>query len=124
MSLSNDERTALVAYRVKKAHTTMEHVYGNMKLGYWSVVANRLYYAAFYAVTGLLLHDGLSVQTHHGVIHLFNLHYIKTGKLDLKYAKLFGRLFTLRQTGDYDDTYDVTEEDICPPDFITFCAIK
>lgn len=45
---------------------------------------------------------------------MFNLHYIKTGKLDSKYGRLYGRLFTLRQTGDYDDMYDVDEEDVAP----------
>ena len=73
----------------------MEYVHGNVRLGYWPVVANRLYYAAYYAVTALLIKDGLSAQTHHGVIHMFNLHYIKTGKLDSKYGRLYGRLFTL-----------------------------
>ncbi|MBO7465296.1 MAG: HEPN domain-containing protein [Bacteroidales bacterium] len=114
MSLNEEERMALTAYRIQKSHDTMEYVHGNVRLGYWPVVANRLYYAAYYAVTALLIKDGLSAQTHHGVIHMFNLHYIKTGKLDSKYGRLYGRLFTLRQTGDYDDMYDVDEEDVAP----------
>ena len=28
--------------------------------------------------------------------------------------KLFSRLFELRQTGDYDDLFDLTEEDVQP----------
>ena len=55
MSLNEEERMALTAYRIQKAHDTMEYVHGNVRLGYWPVVANRLYYAAYYAVTALLI---------------------------------------------------------------------
>lgn len=83
-------------------------------MGYWEIVANRLYYAAFYAVSALLIHKGLTAQTHHGVMHLFGLHFIKTGVVDNRFGTLYGRLFSLRQTGDYSDTFDLTEEDVTP----------
>ena len=65
MSLSDDERYALVTYRMEKAHNTLEQVKNIVPLGYWDMIANRLYYAAYYAVSALLLQDGYSVQTHH-----------------------------------------------------------
>ena len=34
---------------------------------FWDGAANRLYYAAFHALCALLINDGVSVHTHHGV---------------------------------------------------------
>lgn len=114
MSLSDDERYALVTYRMEKTHNTMEQVKNIVSLGYWDMIANRLYYAAYYAVSALLLQDGYSVQTHHGIIQMLGLHYIKTGIMDSKYGTLYGQLFSLRQTGDYGDTFGLTEAQVLP----------
>ena len=114
MSLSDDERYALVTYRMEKAHNTLEQVKNIVPLGYWDMIANRLYYAAYYAVSALLLQDGYSVQTHHEIIQMLGLHYIKAGIMDSKYGTLYGQLFSLRQTGDYGDTFGLTEEQVLP----------
>ena len=114
MSLSDEERYALVTYRLEKAGATMEQVKNVVPLGYWDMIANRLYYAAYYAVSALLLQAGHSVQTHHGIIQMLGLHFIKTGILDSKYGTLYGQLFSLRQTGDYGDTFGLTEAQVLP----------
>lgn len=53
MSLSDEERHAIVLYRIEKAN----------------------------AASALLIHDGHKVGTHKGVIALFNLKYVKEGPL-------------------------------------------
>jgi len=45
----------------------------------WNPCVNRLYYACFYAVSALLIQQGLSSSKHTGVRSLFNRHYVKTG---------------------------------------------
>ena len=40
--------------------------------------------------------------------------FIRTGMLNPEDSKLIGRLFTMRQTGDYDDLYDWEESDVSP----------
>lgn len=114
MSLSDDEREALVTYRLEKAFKTYQQATDSIPLGYWEMTANRLYYAAYYAVSALLLKHGLSVQTHHGIIQMLGLHFIKTGKISKEMGTLYSRLFSMRQTGDYGDTFDLTEEDVMP----------
>ena len=49
-----------------------------------------------------------------GVIHLFGLHFVKTGIVDIKEGKLYHHLFSMRLTGDYDDTFGLTGEDVLP----------
>lgn len=114
MSLSDEERFALVSYRLEKAHNTMEQVKSIVPLAYWDMIANRLYYAVYYAVSALLLQDGHSVQTHHGIIQMLGLHYIKTDILNREYGTLYSQLFSLRQTGDYGDTFGLTEKQVLP----------
>ena len=36
------------------------------------------------------------------------------GLLDKSYGRLLSRLFELRQSGDYDDLYDATEDEVVP----------
>ena len=83
-------------------------------LKYWETIANRLYYAAYNAVSALLIANGDTAQSHSGVIHIFGLRFIKTGILPPETRRLYHKLFTMRQTGDYDDTYGLTQEDVLP----------
>ena len=41
---------------------------------------SRAYYAAFHAASAVLLSEGLSAETHAGLINLFGLHFVKSGK--------------------------------------------
>ena len=114
MSLSDEERKALVLYRIEKARNTFNQTQTIVPMGYWNMIANRLYYAAYYAVSALLLNEGFTVQTHHGIIQMLGLHFIKTGRVPKDLGILYGRLFSMRQTGDYGDTFDLTENEILP----------
>jgi len=73
---------------------------------------NRFYYACFYAVSGLLLTEGLSSARHSGVIALFERHWIKTAKVPKELGLLYRRLFNRRQKGDYDDLVTFLPADI------------
>lgn len=45
---------------------------------------------------------------------MLGLHYIKTDILNREYGSLYGQLFSLRQTGDYSDTFGLTEKQVLP----------
>ena len=64
---------------------------------------NRLYYSCFYAVSALLVRDGLSSSRHTGVRRLLNRHYVRTGKVPRELARIYNDLFERRQEGDYAD---------------------
>lgn len=114
MSLSYEERTAVVQFRIDKSTRTLEEAKGIAALHYWPATANRLYYAAYYAVSALLIANGDSAQTHTGVKGIFGLKFIKTSLVSREMGELYGKLFSLRMTGDYDETYDLQEEDVLP----------
>ena len=114
MGMTKEERDAVVELRIAKAYRAYEEAKGVVALKYWETIANRLYYAAYNAVTALLVANGDTAQTHSGVRHIFGLKFIKTGILSSETGRLYHRLFSMRQTGDYDDTYDVAAEDGLP----------
>lgn len=114
MSLTDEERNAIVESRIEKARRAYGEAKGVVALQYWDTIANRLYYAAYNAVTALLIAYGDMPQTHSGVIHLFGLRFIKTGLLPSEIGRLYHSLFSIRQTGDYDDTYGLEERDVLP----------
>lgn len=114
MSLSLDERKAVVEFRIEKARRAFEQAQGVVELQYWETIANRLYYAAYNAVSAMLIAYGYTAHSHDGVIHLFGQHFVKPGLVDIKDGKLYHHLFSMRLTGDYDDTYGLTSEDVLP----------
>ncbi|HLP04506.1 MAG TPA: HEPN domain-containing protein [Paludibacter sp.] len=114
MSLSEEERNALVFYKIQKSKDTFNEAVGIAQLCFWNAVANRLYYASYYITTALLVLYGHSAQTHSGVIRLFGLNFVNRGIVSKDMSKLYSKLFELRQTGDYDDLYNLTEEDVKP----------
>lgn len=114
MSLSFDERKAIVEFREEKARRALEQAKGVVELQYWETIANRLYYAAYNAVSAMLIAYGYTAHSHDGVIHLFGQHFVKPGLVDIKDGKLYHHLFSMRLTGDYDDTYGLTSEDVLP----------
>lgn len=68
--------------------------------GYYDFAASRAYYAAFYAATAVLLHEGLEFGKHSAVIASIHQRFVKTGKLDKEQGKALNLLFELRSVGD------------------------
>ncbi len=114
MSLNYEERSAIVTYRIEKAERALEQAKLNIPLKSWEVIANRIYYAAYYAVSALLIANGHNVKGHDTIVRLFGLHFVKTGRFSATQGKLYNKLYTLRLTGDYNDHYNLDEEDVIP----------
>lgn len=114
MGLTEENRRDIVNYRIERAKTALEQAKTNVQFGYLEVVANRLYYAAYYAVSALLIAYHIPAHTHYGNINQFGLHFVKTGIVDKECGKLLRRLFSMRLTGDYSDRFDLLEEDVVP----------
>lgn len=58
MKLTDEERQILVNLEYEKAVAFLAQAEGNAGIGFWDVVANRLYYSVFHAVSALLINDG------------------------------------------------------------------
>lgn len=124
MNLGRQERDAIVSYRIERSKAALREASDNCGLQHWNLVANRLYYSAYYACSALLIANGISATTHAGVNRMINLHFVKSNIISKSDARLLLDLFNMRQTGDYDDIFDWTEEDIVPllPDVESFVS--
>lgn len=93
----------LISYRLQRAVETLEEADYNAKGGYFNAAVNRLYYSCYYAASALMLANGLTSATHKGIKTMLGLHFVKAGKLDPRYGRIYQQLFENRQSGDYED---------------------
>ena len=76
---------------------------GSIENGYVETAANRLYYAAYYAVSALLISYKYEASTHNGVIQMFGKVFLRNNRLTLG--------FSLKSVGSF---YVVPSEQIRP----------
>ncbi|WP_455663446.1 HEPN domain-containing protein [Phocaeicola sp.] len=112
MSLTNEERNTLVALQLEKAQTFLKQADEMFDMKYWDIAANRYYYACFHAVQALLLNAGFSCHSHNGIIACFGLNFVRTGKIPTHLGSFLSRMEQLRQKGDYNCLYTVSEDEV------------
>ena len=94
-----------------KSFTTLDEARYLANGGYTSGVANRLYYACFYAVSALLLSEGESSSKHSGIMSMFDRLWVKPHRIPAEKGAFYHLMFQQRQKGDYEDmfSFDNTE---------------
>jgi uncharacterized protein len=95
------QRSEMAHYWWTKAEDSLASARREFEAGSLSFAMNRIYYSAFYGVCAVLMDHGLLFKKHSGVRSAFHHQFIKTGKLDPKWGKLYDQLFEDRQEGDY-----------------------
>ena len=114
MGLSEENRKAVVLYRIERAFIALDQAKKNLQINCLEVTANRLYYAAYYAASALLIAHGIRTKSHEGNINQFGQQFVMTGKVPKDFGKFYNQLFQMRLTGDYGDFFGLTEEDVVP----------
>lgn len=112
MGLTEIEKKTIIGLKIERASETINEVPYLLEQGFYRTAINRMYYACFYIVGALLIQDNYEARAHKGVIILFSMHYIKTGKLSEDTGKLYRSLFELRQTGDYNEFKVISRDDV------------
>ena len=114
MSLTEEERRILVKFEYEKAMRFYIQAEKNAEMDIWDVVANRLYYSVFHAVSALLVKDGYKVNTHKGASLLFGLYYVKTGIFDNDEGRFYSQLQSIREKSDYNCVWTVSADEVRP----------
>lgn len=112
--LTDEERDALVKYRIEKAFGTLVEARDCAEDNHWTLSANRLYYAAYYASKALLIQNGIVAKSHEGVIGMIGQNFVVKDIVPKEDAKLLARLQNMRKTGDYDDFIEWHQEEVEP----------
>ena len=87
---------------LEAAHESLAAAQLNLDNDFYSVTANRIYYAAFYAATALLKTKSLSFSKHGAVLSAFRQHFVKTGEFGAEIGDFYRLAFEMRQAGDYE----------------------
>ena len=82
---------------------------GLLRDGVPRVAIARTYFAVFHAVRAQLYAEGLEPRTHGGAQHLFNLHFVRTGRYGPSTSLLIARLQKYREDADYAPAFVVDE---------------
>ncbi len=69
------------------------------------------YYAAFHAARALLFTIGLEPRSHRGALHLFNVHFVQTGRIPAASLSALSRAEYDRIGADYGTAIRFTAED-------------
>lgn len=107
------ERETLFTYRLQEAEETLDDAVqmldGNLSP---RSVVNRAYYAMFYAVLALFIRFETIHRTskHSGIIGIFNKEFVRTGKIEVRFAKMLNNIFEARLEGDYKGFIELTHD--------------
>lgn len=102
----------IIQLRFKRSNEAFEVALLLKKAERYNATVNSLYYSSFYAVSGLLLKEGIYSKTHSGLKSKFQEQIIHRGKLNKEEADTYNELFENRQDADYKDFIVSTEEEI------------
>jgi uncharacterized protein (UPF0332 family) len=108
------DRETLFAYRLNEAEETLEDARKMLEGGISArSVVNRAYYAMFYGVIALFIHENIEHRTskHSGIISIFDQSIVRTGKMGKEYSRMLHRIFNARQESDYKEFVHITAED-------------
>ncbi len=112
--IDNNDRDALVMYRLNQAIETIELAKFLLKNDKLVIAVNRIYYGMYYALTALALKNSFETSKHGQLIGWFNKEYISSKKADPKFGKILRNGFQNRTKGDYDAfvNFDFVEVEI------------
>lgn len=98
-----DKQTAtLVQGYIAKSKEKLRVAQGLLQNGEYEDAVSRAYYSVFHAAQAVLLTEGLTASTHQGLVNLFGLQLVKTGKFDRKFGKCLSNLKDDRENSDYE----------------------
>ncbi len=85
-----------------KSESKLEVAERLLKTEDYEDAVSRAYYAVYHAAQALLLSEGERAETHKGVVTLFGLLFVKTGKIRKEFGKYLANLKDDRESGDYE----------------------
>jgi uncharacterized protein (UPF0332 family) len=92
----------LIKGYIEKADRKIEVAEKLLKSNDYEDAISRAYYAVYHAAQALLLSEGQKAETHKGLVTLFGLLFVKTGKFSKDLGKYLANLKDDREASDYE----------------------
>ncbi len=87
---------------IKKAEKKLKVAQRLLKSRDYEDAVSRAYYSVYHVAQALLLTEGQKAETHKGLVTLFGLLLVKTGKFSRDVGKYLANLKDDRESGDYE----------------------
>ena len=104
------ETSGLLKGYIEKSHEKLKVAQKLLSGDEYEDAVSRAYYSAFHAAQAALLTEGLSASSHQGLVNLFGLHLVKTGKFEKKFGKFLANLKDDREQSDYEVFSTINQE--------------
>ena len=82
-----------------------------LNAGDYESSVSRSYYAMYFMVQSVLLHEGISASTHKGALSRFGDRFVKTGIFPKSAARSLSVAFEKRQLGDYESALVIEHDE-------------
>jgi len=106
-----DEATlAIVRIRLERVDEELRATRKLIEDGLYRIACSRAYYAAFLMTTAVLLTLDVTRTKHSGVEAAFHEQFIKSGRVEPEYGRLYALLRKTREDSDYNDKAIASEE--------------
>lgn len=112
MSLDNNDRKALIQYRIEQAEELIEEVDFLIDADKLNTAVNRIYYGAFYMLTALALLNEYETSKHKQLIGWFIKNFIHKKIFAKLHGKFVYEAYNCRNKGDYEPFTVFTKEEV------------
>lgn len=112
MNLDQNDRIALINYRIEKAKKAVEDARFLIENDKLHLAVNRIYYGSFYILTALALKHRFASSKHQPLIGWFNKTFLKENIIEKKYGQFLHRAYDRRSRADYADYVKFEKEEI------------
>ena len=110
--MNEQEKIALVKYRITISKEILKEVDILVENKLWNTAVNRLYYVCYYAAKALLLNHNIIIQDHSEVSKMFDEEFVKSGIMTKKTVEVYSDIYNKWLTSENDDFIDFNEIDI------------
>lgn len=112
MTLSKEEKSNLIEYRLNQAKDSEETAAFLVEKGKLPTAVNRIYYAVFYCLLALALKYEFETSKHLQLLGWFNKNFIASGLIEQEYGEIARKCYEYRRAADYDAYVILEKEDI------------
>ena len=106
----NDKLNQLIGKEIARADSALAASKVLFEKELLEDTVSRTYYAVLHAAKAALLSKGIETSSHRGVLSMFSLHLVKSGDIEIEYAKILTAEQEDREIGDYNVAIEIGEE--------------
>jgi hypothetical protein len=107
-----EQNGELIRYWMEKSEESLASAVSEFQADRLSTCVRAMYYACFYAFSAVLWKEGKAFKKHSAVRGSLHRDFVKPGRLDPAWGRLYDIIFDSRQRGDYQPLVQFDSEQV------------